>query len=1138
LQQHPEYGRLYSASDVVAFLGCKHRTTLDLIRLGGWAERPVEADAATQLVQEYGDRHEQAYLAELKSCGLKVVEINKKSPLAEQVQQTRCAMQSGAEIIFQAALLQSPFLGYADFLIRVQGVSKHGDYLYEVADTKLAKSSQAKFLVQLCLYADLLAAEQGALPENLHIVLGTLTAPERQQRGLQPGQPNVDKLRTRDFIHYFRTVRSAFLDFVTTRPETRPLPTPACSLCGWREHCNAEWETNDHLCRVANIRRTQIDKLESAGIASMAALAKLNRPVQGIGCPVLAKLKRQADLQQRPTDANENLRVEFLPRREDGQPAGFELLPEPDPGDLYFDMEGFPHEPGGLEYLFGVGWVEADDEQSFRFKPFWAHDRAAERLAFEQFMDFVDQHLQRYPKAHIYHYAPYEKTAIKRLSGTHNTRAELRDQLLREHRLVDLYRVVSSGLLMALPSYSIKKVEKYYWGERQGEVANAGESIVQYEAFRVALDQDEKARLLETIEAYNRDDVESTWRLHVWLESIRPPNAMRAQLPVPNAIDPEPVNEREARELQAQQKLAQWVQSQPADGQQSAARLAELLGQVVGFYWRCKLPTFWRIFERMEADPEDLKDDLDCLAMLEFTGVKAAEKQSIRYCYHVPAQETKLYTGASISCLTDNLPASKLTYDEDQGKASFTRSARTAAPPQVITLCANDNISTTPKLDAIYNFVDRLCAGAAIDSAVTSILLRRSPEIADLQPGEPVVSAATLDVIHSAVSRLRGSHLVIQGPPGTGKTTVASQVIARLLRTGSKVAITSNSHAAINHLLKASAAHTAELGADITAAVVRRDDELPSNIQIVDSSQIDPAQQQLVGGTAWLFCRVEQHQKWDYLFVDEASQVSLADVIAAGVCAHNIVLLGDQMQLPQPTQGVHPGESGLSALEFLMQGHATVPPEQGIFLGETFRMHPNVCRPISEGVYEARLQSAAPCSIQQLVLDEHADPALRATGVVWVPVDHQGYSQACPEEVARIKTLYASLLAQRWTDKMGQTRSIQQRDILVLAPYNAQVRALKTALGDDARVGTVDKFQGQEAAVAICSMTSSDADSMPRGLDFLFSLNRLNVAISRAQCLALLVASPHLKTAPCNTVEDMRLLNFYSLLTPSSGYNP
>ena len=1135
---------LYSASDLVVFLGCRHRTTLDLKKLNGWDEQPATVDAASKLVQEYGNRHELAYLAELKVSRLNVVEIDKASDLQSQISATQAAMRAGAEVIFQAALLQKPFLGYADFLLRVPGESNLGDYHYEVADTKLAKSNRSKFMVQLCLYADLVAAEQGFLPEHLHVVLGTLDERGRQKRGLAPGAPNVAKLRTQDYIHYVRLAKANFLEFVSANPATSPVPVGACAQCAWKDHCTAHWERVDHLSRVANIRSNQVAKLEAAGITTMEALATCTHPVEGMG--TFSKLQRQAQLQLHPTDAQGKPRIAYLPPISivgaAPKPSGFALLPEPNPGDMYFDMEGFPHEVGGLEYLFGVGFLDGGDPTKFKFQPFWAHNRDQEKVAFEAFMDFVEARLVTYPKAHIYHYAPYEKTAIQKLSGVHNTRPEQRDRMLREGRLVDLYRVVVSGLQLALPSYSIKKVEAYYRGVREGEVSNAGDSIVQYEAYRVSDDAATKSKLLGDIERYNFDDVESTRLLHRWLESIRPTDAIRFVAVQPDAAEEAQRNanrtEREAREARARQALSQWVEAQPAEKQASTLAVADLLGHLLGFYWRCELPKLWLKYQREQADEADLIDDQDCLALLEFTGRMEPVNRSIRYEYCVPDQETKLFSKACVACLTDDLPVSNFEYDQDDGLVTFTRAANRPAPPQTITLCASDHINQAPKLDGIFWFVHQLAEGGSGTAALLDLLSRSYPRLLQSPPGADIVSAVTPEAVTAAIRRMDSSYLVIQGPPGTGKTTMAAQVIAALLADGKSVGITSNSHAVINHLLVAAQRVALASGTQVQATVVQPADGLPDGVQVIDSQLIDSAQHKLVGGTAWLFCRPEQAQKWDYMFVDEASQVSLADVVAAGCAARNIVLLGDQMQLPQPTQGVHPGDSGLSVLDYLMQGNATVPHNKGIFLGLTYRMHPEVCEPVSDGIYEGRLKSAAPCATQRLVLNSNADPALKPTGIVYLPVPHANRSQSAQEEASRIRSLRDSLLQQSWINRDGEIKPITDADILIVAPFNAQKRELRRQLGDNARIGTVDKFQGQEAAVAIVSMTTSDGDNMVRGVDFLFSKNRLNVAVSRAKCLAIVVASPGLHLVDCKKIEDMPLLNFYALLTQPNTSPP
>jgi uncharacterized protein len=261
------------------------------------------------------------------------------------------------------------------------------------------------------------------------------------------------------------------------------------------------------------------------------------------------------------------------------------------------------------------------------------------------------------------------------------------------------------------------------------------------------------------------------------------------------------------------------------------------------------------------------------------------------------------------------------------------------------------------------------------------------------------------------------------------------------------------------------------------------------------------------------------------MFIDEAGQMSLANVVAIGVAARNIVLVGDQMQLSQPIQGVHPGGSGLSALDHILQGAATVPPEKGVFLPVTRRMHPSVCRFISDAVYDGRLQPDAAAARQELVLAPNHDLALAPHGLRFIPVQHEGCGQRSDEEAQLISELYINLLAQRWRDRSGTEAPIGTDDILVVSPYNMQVNRLREVLPAGARIGTVDKFQGQEAAVVLISMATSSAEDLPRDIGFLFSRNRLNVAISRARVLAAILASPRLLEVPCKTIENMRLVN-------------
>jgi uncharacterized protein len=377
--------------------------------------------------------------------------------------------------------------------------------------------------------------------------------------------------------------------------------------------------------------------------------------------------------------------------------------------------------------------------------------------------------------------------------------------------------------------------------------------------------------------------------------------------------------------------------------------------------------------------------------------------------------------------------------------------------------------------------------------------------------------------------------MIVQGPPGTGKTHAAAEVIVELLATGRKVGIAANSHKVVNNLLDRVAEFAAERGIKFTGfkkCSAGADDQAfdvtkPGGDRIKNVTAFTDRQRadgNLFAGTAWLFASANFDGILDHLFIEEAGQVSLANVVAMGGSTKNLVLVGDQMQLGQPTQAIHPGDSGLSALDYLLQGKATIGPEQGVFLAETRRLHPSICRYISDAFYDSRLQNHPRTSGFSLGPWDRVE-GLDQEGIYFAPVIHEGCSQRCEPEAMALRDLYRRLIGMNFTDGDRVSRPVTPDDILVVSPYNLQVDFLAKLLGPRARVGTVDKFQGQEAPITLVSMTSSDAATMPRGHDFLFSPNRLNVAVSRAKCLAVVLASPELLAAPCATPAQMELVN-------------
>lgn len=1091
-------GFRFSASDLMRFKGCPHATKLDLRRLEVGDVEPDADGAEAELLQAQGDAHELAHLERLRAEGRRIVEIPKDNlSLEDAVRLTQEALAQGPDVIFQGAFLGGAWGGYSDFLERVATPSALGAYSYEVVDTKLKRSPDPKHVLQLSLYSDLLAGAQGVAPAFAHLELG------------DGSRFNV---RLDDVAAYARHARTAFETFVAERPFTRPEPVAACGLCPWRSHCDGLWREEDSLALVAGMTRGQRTKVEEAGLARMAELAAHTGRIAGLEPAVQTRLQSQARLQ--------------TGRRAGGPPAfelrpsepgrGFGLLPRPVEGDLFYDIEGDPYFAGGLEYLHGV-WFRQDG--AWRFRAFWAHDREAEARATAELITFFVDHLREHPDAHIYHYANYEIAALRRLTAQHRVGEAAMDQLQRERRFVDLYRVVSGALVASEEGYSIKNLEAFYMESRTGEVATAGASVVMYERWRAS----QEPALLEEIRSYNETDCRSTQELRDWLVSqVRPADAPWPELgevPADGALAN--VAEDAAAAAAARARLAPLLARWPAE-------TVELLADLATFHAREDKPSWWSIFDRLSGDGEGLADDLECLAGLEAMGppVQVTAK-SFERTYSYPPQETKLRAGKRPCVRPAAMPedVDLRAIDREARTVVLRRSAAKGSLPDRLDLLPGKPIPNKVLRAAIDAVSDSLLAGDPALQAVEHLLVRAPPVFADgVRPAIVDPGADLVAEVSRAVLAMADTVLPIQGPPGAGKTFVSAAAIVALVRAGRRVAVASNSHKAIANLLRAVAERARAEG--VTCRIVQKtsdEDEaaaIAGVVQVEDNDAPEIAGAHVVGATAWHFARYPE-AGFSHLFIDEAGQVSLANIVAMGRAARNIVLVGDPMQLPQPLQGSHPGGSGRSCLEHLLGDQRVVPADRGVFMPVSRRMHPRVCGFISAAAYDGRLTADPVAAAQALIGPADED----LTGARLMPVAHYGRSQVCPEEIVAVQALIAELRHATFTDTAGVARPVTPADILVVAPYNAQVNALRDGLPGEVRVGTVDRFQGQEAAICIVSMTTSSGEELPRDISFLFSLNRINVAVSRAQTAAYVLASPLLLAAPCRTLEEMALVN-------------
>ncbi len=1140
---YKKHGRLYfSPSDLTRYMESPFASWMDRFAIECPEQAPENDpdDPLLASLSQKGFDHENAVQADFTRKELSLETIDGTSN-KEKYEKTLAAIEKGVDVIAQARLELEPFGGYADFLVRKShydgGSPNHScDDYYEVWDAKLSSTPKPTFVIQLCCYAEMLEAVQGCKPEFITIALGN---------------GKKERLRTDDFYYYYQTLKSSFLSAQKCfDPNDGPDPADSRNWLDWSSHAKRLLLEKDHLFQVATITRGQIKKLNQANIATVQELAETALKVPGIHPVTLGKLKSQAALQKASVNRDKPRFAIRVPV--EGEKSGLALLPPHSPLDVFFDIEGYPFDPGGLEYLWGVIWFNEQGDR--KFTDFWAHNHEQEKTAFRSFIEWVYDRWQQDPSMHIYHYAHYEITACRKLMGRHGVCEHEVDQLLRNEVFVDLYKVVKGGLLLGESGYSLKNVERLYREQRESEVGSGDDSMVVYEQWRelnqkgVQGDTWQTSEILKNIRDYNIDDCNSTQELAEWLRQQQESHGILF-LGKTDVTEPE-IKEEITERTQLRDRLLDRAQIEK-DSNPEQATLTENLAWTLEFHRREAKPLFWRLFDRLGSSPEELMDDPDCLACCERTERESFKPtplaRNLAYEYRFdPGQEFKgvqqsFYLLGVETETGHRVKATFVKDHSDMGKGLIVLQSKTG-PPSVISLIPDEYVNPSPIPQSIFQVVSHyensiLPVG---QSAILDFLMRSKPRIKE-HSGGPITTSRDPEerlrqIIH-ATRRLDNSYLVIQGPPGAGKTYTGKHVIAELLKSGACVGISSNSHKAINNLLLSTAKHCKKEGIHATVVCTRdTDPELEDfGVKIATNNELAEYVKPrcLIGTTAWGFSRDDLVDQFDYLFVDEAGQVAVANLVAMSRSARNLILLGDQMQLGQPSQGVHPEDSGLSTLDYLLHETPTIPRDMGVFLDSTYRMHSAVNRFISQHVYEGKLKPHRDNDKRIIEVPAgYSGPLDVDSGVVFVPVQHEGNAQASEEEVSVIKQLANDLIGRTFHTGNDEppTRPIGWNDMLFVAPYNQQVNQLSIALGNKARVGSVDKFQGQQAPVVFLSMCTSDASESPRGLNFLFSKNRINVAISRAQSLAIVVGNPDIGKTPINQVDQLKLVNLFNAI--------
>ena len=1151
----------FSATDLSRHLVCDHLTSLHRAVAFGELEPPPPYDGPrAEVLRQRGLEHEQRLLDQLATDGRTVETIippdtpfSHRDPVAAGPQ-TRDAMRRGTDVIYQGHLEDDGgrWSGYPDFLLRVDRPSALGEWSYEVLDAKLARRAKGEALLQLLLYSDLLAQEQGLEPELIHLALGD--------------SESSASFRVAEYAAYYRAVRRRFEAHATCPPDTYPEPVEHCGVCEWKQACAERRRADDHLSRVAGITRGQRVRLAEREVTTMAALGALRLPVSprldGIGEAALARIREQARVQDQARREGRRIHEVVTPVEPD---KGLAALPEPSDGDVFFDLEGdvFAAD-GGLEYLFGIA------DRDGNYNPSWALDPASERRVFERFIDDVMVRWEQHPGFRIYHYGAYETTAVKRLMSRYATREDEVDRLLRGRVFVDLHRVVRQGLRASVESYSIKALEPFYGFARAVDLATATRALVQVEARLESGDATGvPGPLRAELEGYNRDDCLSTLRLAAWLEERRQELQALTGQPVPRPALRDEERDREQEPVVDTAALFEAltaglpVDAAELDGDQLARRL---LAHLLEFHRREDKSMWWEFFHRCGFTEEEHVESRATLGALTYAGEAGQVKRSVIHRYRFPEQPHEMAVGDSPknpdTAESDELKrgfcGTVVALDETAGTIELKR-ARNSPVPHPAALVRLDNVQNTVLRESLARLAEAVVSGGlAADSprrAAFDLLGRVPPRIEapaasanasrfGVREGLALQIEAPLAAVQRIAPRLDRSVLPVQGPPGSGKTYTGARMILDLLAGGKRVGVTANGHKVISNLLTAVCDGADELAAEVRGIQKANAGDGCPDERIVQARSNDEVAEALAGGdanlaagTAWLWAREEMAGTVDVLVIDEAGQMSLANTLAVCQAAGSLVLLGDPRQLDQPIQGVHPPGADVSALGHLLGESATVDPSRGVFLDQTWRMHPDICAFTTEQFYEGRLRPQPELHRQTV-----AGPGpLAGHGLRFIPVEHAGNTNASAEEADCVAALIRELLddGTAWVDREGVRKPLTLHDILVVAPYNAHVAVLRSTLPAGARVGTVDKFQGQEAPIVIYSMATSTADEAPRGMEFLYSLHRLNVATSRARCVAAIVANPALLTPDCRTPEQMRLANpfcrFLELAGPAPG---
>jgi predicted RecB family nuclease len=1175
-----------SATDLANHLGCAHLSRLDLAVAEGRAERLHRRDPIVDLLTERGREHEAAYLKYLRAAKLGVVEV-RAAPGTGSAETTLAAMRDGADVIYQAPLSHARWHGRADFLRKVARPSALGPWSYEVTDAKLATETRAGTILQLCVYSSLLGALQGAMPQEAHVVAPHHRfVPESYRLDDYAAYYRLVKTRLeaalaqRDAVTYPEPAQHCDVCNWWVQCNTRRRSDDhLCFVAGISRLQIKELRT-----------RLAVDTLEQLG-----ELAAVPKPARGSRealervrdqASIQLKARRLRERQHEILPLGPEHGFLWLP-----EPSRGDLFLDLEGDRLAVEggreyLFGISDTRGGYTPL----WATTQTEEKRAFER--VVDRIL--AAFEADRGMHVYHFGAYEptafKRLSGRYATRETELDTILRAElfvdlhtvvrHSLRASVETYSLKD---LEQFYGLEREQDLRVATASRRALE---WAiemrEDLGVHATTAARPVARPQLELGLDEAPEAgkfaEHIAIVERYNRDDCVSAAALRDWLEELRAAaeRAHGSELPRPELNSGEASEQVAGTAEETQRVMAALLEGVPVDAadrnEEQQARW--LMAQLLEWHRREEKTAWWEYFRLLDLPLEDYDDERSALAGLQFEQTVGGTPRKPVHRYVFRPQEHDVRRGDEVCVPVTGKSLGKIVALDVAAHTVDIEHAGRYADVRPERVFVRRMVSPRPKPSVLLE-IGRSIAAHGVDAdgehrAARDLLLKRAPRLVagsrglNAAPEPAVPRVIALAAARSARERQRAAAvtpragdvdrevreairlafeldhgvLPIQGPPGTGKTFTGSHMILELVKAGKKVGVTAVGHETIRNVLRAVCERAREQGLDDFRCLHKGKpkDDNPEALQAVDDNDriaglFATDEYRLLGGTSWLWANERFRAGVDVLFIDEAGQMSLADVLAVSAGAKSLVLLGDPQQLEQPQQASHPPGAEASALEHLLGGAKTIASDRGLFLRQTRRLHPDICAFTAEAFYENRLTSA-PGLERQAVLapPDSAAAALGGSGLVFAAVEHDANQSRSLEEVTRIESLVAALTADgvRYRNAAGEEAPLTAGDLMIVAPYNAQVTALAERL-PGVRIGTVDKFQGQQAPVVIVSLTTSAPEDAPRGMSFLYSANRLNVATSRAKALCILVGTPRLFEPDCRTPLEMRLANSFCL---------